>query len=130
MKTPDREFKSYDPFDLKHSELEGLPDAGKSKATTVVHLEPVVGTSTYIVQTIRQRGEEDTPARDTIFIQFISGEKSFRIYLPPPVANLIARQRDALGTKMRKAAARQEAARRKAAGIKPAFLKIKKGGAS
>lgn len=47
------------------------------------------------------------------------------VALPPEVADCIARQRDALGTKSRKRAAKQEAARRKAAGIKPGFLKVK-----
>jgi hypothetical protein len=53
---------------------------------------------------------------------FLGAEGHYRIVLPPKVSACISRQRDALGAKNRRIAARAEAARRKAAGIKPGFL--------
>jgi hypothetical protein len=49
-----------------------------------------------------------------------------RIVIPPQAAEVIARQRDALSTKNRKKAGREQAAARKARGELPAFLKSKK----
>jgi hypothetical protein len=126
--TEERQYKTFGAFDHKHAELSCLPDTAKTKATNHTHMEPVVGTQTYIVQTFRQRGEpgdgdKATPSKDWIFLQFIADGQSFRIYLPPEVANIIARQRDALTGKMRRHAAREEAKRRKALGIVPGFMK-------
>ena len=49
-----------------------------------------------------------------------------RIAVPPAAADAVARQRDALTTKNRKKAAREQAQARKARGEQPAFLKIRK----
>lgn len=100
-------------------ELHGVPDATSVKATTVRTMTPVLELAqTFIVQTYRHRENGDT-----IFIEYIGTEGSMRIALPAAVADVIARQRDALTTKNRKSAGRAEAARRKAQGIKPGFLK-------
>jgi hypothetical protein len=48
--------------------------------------------------------------------------------LPPDVTNTIARQRDALTTKNRSAAARERAAADKAAGKLPGFMRGKRKG--
>jgi hypothetical protein len=106
-------------FDRTLRSLHGLPDVTACKATTIRHIHPVTELAqTFIVQTYRH-GEQG----DTIFIEYIGKDGSIRVALPPPVAACIARQRDALTSKNRKRAARAEAARRKAEGIQPAFLK-------
>ncbi len=63
---------------------------------------------------------------DTILVEYVGAEGSFRLAMPPEVADTIARQRDALTTKNRKRGAKQAAETRKAAGIEPAFLRRKK----
>lgn len=108
-------------FDRTMRSLHGLPDVVKSKETTIRHLTTVAELSqTFIVQTYRQR-----EAGDSVFIEYIDPEQSFRVVLPPAVTEAIARQRDSLTSKNRKRAAKAEAARRKAAGIEPGFLKGK-----
>ena len=109
-----------DIFDETLRSLENQQDATKTKTTTIRALTLVTQLAqTFSVQTYRHDGG------DTIFIEYMSGEEAFRVPLPPAVAECIARQRDALTTKNRKRAAKTEAARRKAEGIKPGFLKVK-----
>lgn len=109
-------------FDRQLRSLHGLPDVSSTKATTVRHVTAILELSqTYILQTYRHRERGDF-----IFVEYIGAEGSVRIVLPPEVAETISRQRDALGTKNRKRAAKAEAARRKAQGIQPGFLKGKK----
>ena len=110
--------------------LDGLPDTIFVKPTTVVTLTPLLSLAqTWIVQTYRrsERNEVGTIVKsgDVIFIQFIDAEGGKRFVIPPDVADAIARQRDALGTKNRKKAARAVAADRKARGVKPNFTKKK-----
>lgn len=107
-----------DDFDRTIRSLTGLPDVLHTKASTVRALTPVLNLSqTFIIQTYRQR-----ETGDTVFIEYIGAEGSFRLALPPVVADTIARQRDALTDKSRSKAAKQVAADRKAQGIVPAFL--------
>lgn len=109
-------------FDRTFRMLHGLPDVVHTKATTIQHVTPVTELAqTFIVQTARHK-----ELGDTIFVTYVDGEGSTRIALPPAVAECIARQRDALTAKNRKRAARIEAARRKAEGIQPGFLKVKR----
>lgn len=109
-------------FDRTMRALHGLPDVAHTKATTIRTMHPVLELAqTFIVQTYRHRENGDT-----IFVEYASTEGLVRIALPPAVADTIARQRDALSTKNRKQSARAEAARRKAQGILPGFLKKKK----
>lgn len=116
------QYKSPDKFDKMLGALANLPDAASTKPSTVVALLPLIGASqTYIVQTIRQRERGDT-----IFLQYVDDQGSIRIVIPPEAADVIARQRDALSTKNRKRAAKEEAQRRKAAGIQPGFMKGRK----
>jgi hypothetical protein len=108
-------------FDRAFRALHDVPDVVRVKPATIRHVTPVTELAqTFIVQTVRHR-----ELGDTIFIEYVGTEGSLRIALPPPVAECIARQRDALTTKSRKRAAKAEASRRKAQGIKPAFLKVK-----
>jgi hypothetical protein len=108
-----------DQFDRLIGSLHGLPDVLSSKPSTIRTLSPLIGSAqTFIVQTYRQREQGDT-----IFVECVSGDGSFRLAIPPKVAEAIARQRDTLSTQARKKAAVAAAADRKARGIKPAFLK-------
>jgi hypothetical protein len=100
-------------FDRTLRSLHGLPDVATTKATTVRTITPVLELAqTFIVQTYRHR-----ELGDTIFVEYIGTEGSMRIALPPAVADVIARQRDALTTKNRKRAAKAEATRRKSLGL-------------
>lgn len=108
-------------FDRTMRSLMGLPDVVKGRETTIRHMTPIAELAqTFIVQTYRQK-----EVGDYVFVEYIDPEQSFRVVLPPSVAEAIARQRDALTTKNRKRAAKAEAAKRKAAGIKPGFMKGK-----
>lgn len=120
--TREKQYRTIDKFDRLMGALIGLPDVTHSKPTTCSVVSPLIGEAqTFIIQTYRQR-----EVGDTIFVQYIDAEKSVRIAIPPEVADTIARQRDALTTKIRKKIGRDSAAARKARGEKPAFLKNKK----
>lgn len=111
-----------DVFDRTIRSLEGLPDTISTKASTVRAQSKVLElTQTFIVQTYRQRDDGDT-----IFIEYIGKEGSLRLALPPVVADVIARQRDALTGKSRSKAAQAVAADKKARGIVPTFKKGQK----
>jgi hypothetical protein len=116
------QYRTVDKFDLVMGNLTGLPDVTRTKETTVNTVLPVVGAAqTFIVQTFRQR-----EVGDTLFVVYVDGEKSVRLVLPPKVTEAIARQREALTTKVRKKVAKDQAAARKARGELPGFLKGKK----
>lgn len=114
-------------FDRAIGSLDGLTGVTKTAPTTKVTTVPIIGkAATYIVQTFRQRDEgEEARSRDTIFLQYLDDTSSYRIVIPAEVADVIARQRDALGTKSRKRAAKLVAEKRKAEGFVPF---VKKGG--
>lgn len=124
-------------FDRLLGSLDGLPDVTRTKASTVTVTPPmgVGGSRTFIVHTLRQRdvvghnadGSERAVGRDTIFLQMIGQQGSFRIAIPPAVADAIARQRDALTVKTRSKIGAARAAADKAAGKVPGFAR-KKGG--
>ena len=111
-----------DTFDRLIGQLDGLPDVISTKATTVRAIVPLVGSAqTFIVQTYRQREQGDT-----VFLECIHGDGSFRLALPPNVSDVIARQREALTGKSRSKAAKANAMDRKERGILPGFMKGKK----
>jgi hypothetical protein len=110
-----------DNFDRLIGALHGLPDVAVSAPSTTRTLSPLIGAAqTYIVQTYRQR-----EVGDTVFIECVSAEGSFRLALPPKVADVIARQRETLTSKVRSKIARAQAQDRKARGIRPGFMKGK-----
>lgn len=118
------------PFDRLIGVLTGLPDVLTTQPSTIQTIEALLGSAqTWIVQTYRHREQGDT-----IFLQCINAEGSFRLAVPAKVADAIARQRDALTAKARSKAARNAAADRKARGIAPAFMgkgkRAKKGAAA
>lgn len=112
-------------FDRTMRSLTNRADVTTTKATTVRHLTPVKEEAqTFIIQTLRAPAA-DAVGGDFIFVEYIGTEGSTRIVLPPGVADVIARQRDALTTKNRKRAAKERAAADKAAGIAPGFMRVK-----
>lgn len=122
MKNEPQQYKTVDKFDRLMGALAGLPDVAKVKPSPLVTLSPLIGeTQTFIVETWRQK-----ETGDFIFLQYIDADRSLRIVIPPEVASTIARQREALTTKVRKKVARDQAAARKARGEVPAFLKGKR----
>lgn len=119
MSTRDDATHLPDQFDRALGQFEGLPDVLKTKPTTVVATTPLLGNAqTYIVQTVRQQDKGDY-----IFLQYISAEKADRFVIPARVADVIARQRDALTTKARSKAGKARAAEMKAQGKAFGFQK-------
>lgn len=114
--------KMPDSFDRLIGALHGLPDVVTTKPSTIRTLVPFLGSAqTFIVQTYRQKDNGDT-----IFIECVHGDGSFRLAIPPKIAEAIARQRDALGGKMRSKTAKALAQGRKERGEVPGFLRAKK----
>jgi hypothetical protein len=130
--------RTVEDFDYELGQLHGLPGVTTTKQATVRATNGLTESATWIIQTFRKRdvaedAERALPAKDTIFVEFIGSKgRSLRLVIPPPVAEVIARQREALVSKNRTSGARQAAATRKERGIEPGFLKTKrrkKGGA-
>lgn len=119
----EKENPSLSFFDRAIGSLHGLPDVISTKATTL-RVVPAfgLGSHTYIVQTFRQR-----ETGDTVFLEITSDAGSVRIVLPPDVADCISRQRDQLTGKSRSRAAKRTAESLKERGIKPGFMRTKKG---
>jgi hypothetical protein len=116
------EKSSIDHFDRTLGQFDGLPDVLKTKPTTVVATTPLVGSAqTYIIQTVRQKDKGDY-----IFLQYISADKAERFVIPSRVADVIARQRDALSTRSRSKAGKERAEGMKAAGHVFGFQRKKK----
>jgi hypothetical protein len=109
-------------FDRQLGALHGLPDVTRTKASTVRTVPPlgIGGTQVFIVSTYRQR-----EIGDTIFLEVVSNQGAVRIAIPPAVSNVIARQRDALTTKVRSKAGKERAAEAMAQGIVPGFMRNK-----
>ena len=115
-----------DKFDRVIGMLTGLPDVTKSAAVTIIDATPILGdTQTFIVQTHRQR-----EVGDWIAVQFIDAAGGQRLVIPPAVAAAIARQREAISSRLRREHGRtigkRVAAERKARGEPPPFMKGKK----
>ena len=114
-----------DTYDRLLGALDGLPGMTSTKPATLEQITPILGTSTtFIVRTFRhqERHEIDDaarPAQFTIFLKYIEGTTALKIAIPPKVADLIMRQRDALTAQARKRTAKVAAATRKASGYRP-----------
>jgi hypothetical protein len=120
----EQQFRQIDKFDRMMGALTNLPDVAHTKPSTVVAVSPLIGEAqTFIIQTFRQR-----EVGDTVFLQYVDGEGRVRLAIPPAAAEAIARQRDALTTKVRKKIAREQAAARKARGEVPGFMRAGKNG--
>lgn len=102
-------------FDRVRGGMEGRPDVTMTRLSSLQSVDPLVGNvSTFMVQTVRERERGDT-----IFLQVATKDGNIRIVIPPKVANSIARQRDTLTTKVRSKLGKEEAQKRKDAGIEP-----------
>ncbi len=117
-----------DEFDRLLGLLDGLNGVTRTKGSTITVVPPmgVGGSRTFIVQTYRQRDEhaDGGRSRDTIFLQMGSGKEFVRLAIPAEVADVIARQREALTTITRKRVGKALAADRKAAGITPSATTV------
>jgi hypothetical protein len=110
-------------YDRQIGALTGLPDAVHTKPATLEVNTPITGKGeTFIVQTYRQR-----EMGDTIFLKWICGERTVRVAIPPKVAEAIARQRDALTSRVRSKVAKAQAQERKDRGELPGFMRKRKG---
>jgi hypothetical protein len=109
-----------DAYDRQLTALHDLPDVVRSSVATIRAMPPlgIGGSHVFIVQSYRQRERGDL-----IFLEVSGAEGTTRLVLPPAVANVIARQREALTAKARSRAAKTTAADRAARGLTPAFLK-------
>lgn len=113
------EEKKITLFDRMIGDLHGLPDTTASKLSTITNVTAMTGEAqTFIVQTYRQRERGDT-----IFLQSVSAEGSYRIAIPPRVADAIARQRESLGSTIRSRTAKEKMKERMASGWRPSFKK-------
>ncbi len=121
MAEQQQQYRTVDKFDRMMGALANLPDVSHTKPSTVAVVSPLIGEAqTFILQTFRQ-----SEVGDTVFLQYVDAEKSVRIAIPPAAADAIARQRDALTTKVRKRIGKASAAARKARGELPGFMKGK-----
>ena len=123
------EDRQISDFDRLMGSLHGLPDVVSTKPTTINVFASILGVAQmYTVQTFRQRSGEgkDATTKDTLFVQLASHEGLIRVAFPAEVCDAIARQRESVGSKTRKKAAKRVAAERKEAGIVPAFMRKRK----
>lgn len=96
----------------------GLQDVALWAKPSTIQLQDFTGRAeTFVVTTARYEDKGDY-----IFIER-SDEELVRIYLPPKVADLIARQRASLTSRRRKISSKKTAAERIANGWKPSFKK-------
>ncbi len=105
-----------DTYDRLLGLLADLPDVLKTSPSIVREIKPlgVGGSSTFVVQTVRQAEHGDT-----IFLEVIDATGTKRIVLPAKVANVIARQRDSLTTMSKRKGAKQAMATRVENGFVP-----------
>ena len=80
-----------------------LPDVTHTKPSTVVAVLSLIGEAQiWRIQTYRQHD-----VGDTIFLHCLDGQNQVRVAIPPAAAEAIARQRDALTTKVRRRKSKQ-----------------------
>jgi len=122
-----------DEFDQAVRKLTGLPDTVSTRSATVTVHESAFAMTTqdWIIQTFRRSErhickatcptecrEEGrvTKSTDVAFVRYMDHRGAHRFVLPNEVLDTIVRQRDALGTKNKRRAARETTRRRIAAG--------------
>lgn len=111
-----------DHFSRRLRELTDNPGAVRSSST--INSQDFYGNAeTWVVDTFR------VDAKEEVFLQRISADDPIRIVLPAEVTAAMARQRDRAIAVVRRRAARQGLATKRAAGIDPAASLRKKGGA-
>jgi len=90
------------------SRLLDNPAGVKTKGSTIDLVTLLGHSETWVVQTIR------IDQHETVFVQRINVEGGMRLVLPPAVTAAIARQRDAIGSVIRRRGARQAVATKRA----------------
>jgi len=114
-----RAFETVEFFDRIRAGMEGRPDVTMTRQSGIEYVDPLVGNCvTYYVRTAREL-EQGTASKDTIFLHEASKDGNVRIVIPPKVAKVIHRQYDALTKTVRRKQGREEAQKRKDAGIEP-----------
>lgn len=114
----DSEGLPQNAFDRRMMALEGIPDSARTKPSTIQVVATLLGhTATWTINTVRQRD-----IGDTVFVQCGDASGLVRLAIPPEVADVIARQRDALTAIIRRRHGKRIAQERKAAGLKPGFM--------
>lgn len=124
-----QQYRTVDKFDRAMGTLTSLPDVTHTKPSTVVATTPMIGaTQTFVLQTYRQteRDGETSKSKDTLFLQAMDDEGRIRMVIPDAVIKAVVRQQEALTTKSRKKAGREQAAARAARGEVPGFMRGKK----
>lgn len=106
-----------DPFDKLLSSMIGLPNGAHTQPTVVQAIDFYGHTTSFMIQTVR------TDEGVTSFVTQVNAQGSVRYILPSTVLAVIDRQRAAITTKLRRRHGRRIAEERKAAGIKPGFMK-------
>lgn len=108
-----------DPFDKLLSRLVGLPNGAHAQPAVVQAMDFYGHTTSFMIQTVR------TDEGVTAFVTQVNAQGSVRTILPQNVLATIDRQRAAITTKLRRRHGRRIAEERRAAGIKPGFMKKK-----
>jgi hypothetical protein len=99
--------------------LPGVTVAGPANVT-VTEAGFGLTTQDWVIETVRvsdrDEGDRIVSSKDIAFVRFMDRTGSHRMVLPSEVLAILARQREALGTKNKKRAARETMRRRKARG--------------
>jgi hypothetical protein len=100
--TEQRHFTEHQPdaFDRAYGQAQGFAHAGPSTKTEA-NLMGIGGVRSYIVETFRV-----PEVGDIVFVTITGPEGLQRVHLPPSVSTIIARQREALTTKIRSRSAK------------------------
>jgi hypothetical protein len=98
----ERHFTEHQPdaFDRAYGQAQGFAHAGPSTKTEA-NLMGIGGVRSYIVETFRV-----PEVGDIVFVTITGPEGLQRVHLPPSVSTIIARQREALTTKIRSRSAK------------------------
>ena len=111
----DDDYRVVDAFDRKRASMDGRPDVTRTRVSTIRNIDPLVGNvTTFLIESVREKD-----SGDTIFIEVATQDGNQRIVIPPKAANVIARQRDSLTTRVRSKLAKAQAEQRKEDGVIP-----------
>lgn len=121
--TPHFAAAQPDAFDRAYGQAQGFSKTGPS-TITIANVMGIGGVRQFTVETFRI-----PELGDMVFVTIAGPEGLQRVHIPAPVSNIIARHRDALSAKSRRAGAKQAYKTRVAAGDDPAKnLVVRKAG--
>jgi hypothetical protein len=110
-----------DEFDRLLSSLLGLPNGAHTNPTVVQAIDFYGNTTSFMIQTVK------TDEGTTAFVTQVNAAGSVRYIMPQNVLATIDRQRASLTHQIRRRHGKRIAEERKAAGLKPGFMKAKPG---